>query len=188
MLIVISGPSGVGKGTLINYILSQHPRMALSTSATTRPPRDGEMHGTHYYFFSDAAFDDRIASNAFLEWCHVHTARYGTLKDDVISKQAEAPAVIIEIDVQGAQKIRQHHDIPQHHIFVAPPSMDVLAHRLKTRNTEDPQTIQKRLKEAQKELDQKKPYDTIIVNNELTQCCHELNNVILGILTKGVTQ
>ena len=188
MLIIISGPSGVGKGTLIDDILTRHPNIPLSTSATTRDARPGEQDGLDYYFLTNKQFDDHVDNNDFLEWCNVHTNRYGTLKQDVITKLKNSPAVIVEIDVQGAAKIRQHQDVEQFHIFIAPPSIDVLEDRLRQRNTESNDRIEKRLKVALNEMAEKDLYDKIIVNNKLTQSSIELNNVILSILTKGVTQ
>ena len=119
-----------------------------------------------------------------LEWCNVHSDRYGTLKSDVANKLKNVPAVIIEIDVQGASKIRQHHQFDQHHIFIAPPSLQILEDRLRKRNTENDDIIKKRLAQAKLELLEKN-YDTVITNNELTQSCNELNNVILRILAKS---
>ena len=188
MLIVISGPSGVGKGTIINYILKQNPNLATSISATTRQPRPNEIDGTDYYFFNNTRFDRAIKNHEFLEWCNVHLDRYGTLKQDIITKLKTAPAIIIEIDVQGAKKIREQQEFAQHHIFIAPPSLAILEERLKIRNTENDDVIQKRIAQAKLELIEKENYDTIIVNNELTQSCNELNNVILSLLTEGVTQ
>ncbi|MEK9727218.1 MAG: guanylate kinase, partial [Candidatus Margulisiibacteriota bacterium] len=188
MLIVISGPSGVGKGTIINQLLQDHNFLTLSVSATTRQPRPNETHGEDYYFFNHDEFDRLIQKYAFLDWCTVHTNRYGTLKDDVSKKLINARAVIIEIDVQGAKKIRQHGDFKQHHIFIAPPSLGILKKRLTARNTESEPIIAQRLAQAENELNEKDNYDTIIVNNELTQTHIELNNVILSLLTEGVTQ
>ena len=188
MLFIISGPSGVGKGTLIKVYLKKSRHCVLSTSATTRMPRIGEVNGNDYYFKSNSEFDTHIKNNDFLEWCTVHTNRYGTLKSDIKKKLTSSPAVIVEIDVQGAKKIKQHTDFPQHHIFIAPPSLDVLEQRLRTRNTEDEANLMKRLKQANQELLEQSNYDSIIVNNELTQSTIELDNVVLSILTKGVTQ
>jgi len=188
MLIIISGPSGVGKGTLIKDIQAKHPTIPFSTSATTRPPRPGEINNQDYYFLTNEEFDYNIEQGNFLEWCNVHTNRYGTLKQDILNKLKTSPAVLVEIDVQGAKKIREHNDIAQHHIFIAPPSIQILESRLRTRNTESDERILKRLQVAISELEQKHLYDTVIINNELTQSCNELNNVILSILTKGVTQ
>jgi guanylate kinase len=184
MIFVISGPSGVGKGTLIQAILHQHPCLCMAVSATTRQPRIGERDGVEYHFLSQTKFDEHIQNRQFLEWCNVHGNRYGTLKPEVIKKLSTYRAIIVEIDVQGAEKIRKNNDFPQFHIFIAPPSEEVLEARLKSRNTENDDVIQQRLLEAKRELLKKDHYDKIIVNNELTQSIDELNNVILRILTK----
>ena len=184
MIFVISGPSGVGKGTLIQAILNQHPSLCLAVSATTRQPRIGEKDGIEYYFLSQKKFNEHVQNDQFLEWCNVHGNCYGTLKPEVTKKLSTHQAIIIEIDVQGAEKIRMNNNFPQFHIFIAPPSEQILEARLKSRNTENEQVIQQRLLEAKRELLKKDHYDKIIVNNELTQSIDELNNVILSILTK----
>ena len=184
MIFVISGPSGVGKGTLIQAILHQHPFLCMAVSATTRQPRTGEKDGIEYYFLSQDKFNEYVQNDQFLEWCNVHGNCYGTLKPEVTKKLSTHRAIIIEIDVQGAEKIRTNNDFPQFHIFIAPPSEQILEARLKSRNTENEEVIQQRLLEAKRELLKKDHYDKIIVNNELTQSINELNNVILSILTK----
>ncbi len=186
MIFVISGPSGVGKGTIIQQLLTENSDYSLAVSATTRPPRAGEIHGTDYYFLSDSEFDAYIETNEFLEWCQVHTHRYGTLKREILSNANKV--TIIEIDVQGAEKIRSHQDIRQRHIFIIPPSLDVLESRLRKRNTETDAEIAKRIKEATNELEKKSNYDHIIINNELTQSVFELNNILLKELTEGVIE
>ena len=186
MLIIISGPSGVGKGTLISYVLSKQPTVCLSVSATTRPPRMGEVDGETYHFLSDNVFDQYVKDNAFLEWCAVHTARYGTLKQEVQTKQTTYDAVIVEVDVQGAKKIRDAYEGHQHHIFIRPPSLQTLEHRLKGRNTDDDSTIQRRLMVSKSEIEHQSDYDTIITNNELTQSCLDINNVVMRLCRQGV--
>ncbi len=184
MLFIISGPSGVGKGTLIQDLLALNAALCWAVSATTRSPRPGEIDGKDYYFLTEESFDQHISNHNFLEWCEVHGNRYGTLKSEILSKQSKFKGVIVEIDVQGAQKIRQHLDYQQYHIFIAPPSEAILEERLRARNTENSETIDHRLKESKKELASKQNYDKIIVNNKLTQSLDELNNVILSLLTK----
>jgi guanylate kinase len=186
MLFVISGPSGVGKGTLISTVLHKNSMLCLSVSATTRPPRSNEIHGQDYYFLSENEFDNHVTSDNFLEWCHVHHHRYGTLKSDVSQKLMTFRAIIIEIDVQGAQKIKRNSAQPQCHIFIDAPSEAVLEQRLRHRNTENNDAIIRRLNQSKQERLFKKNYDIVIVNNELTQSINELNNVILKRLTKGV--
>ena len=187
MLFVISGPSGVGKGTLIDRLICDNPHLSLAVSATTRAPRNGEVHGESYYFLSKAAFQQHIDANHFLEWCNVHQHQYGTLKSEIEQKLQRHAAVLIEIDVQGAKKIKQQTDTPQYHIFIAPPSIDALKNRLQKRNTENDDVIMKRLNIAEIECKEQHNYDEVIVNNELTQSLNELNNVIQRTLTKGVT-
>ena len=116
MLFIISGPSGVGKGTIINQILIDNPTLGLGISATTRAPRSGEIPGESYHFLSESEFNHHIDSNNFLEWCTVHNNKYGTLSTEVSEKLTQFDGLIIEIDVQGAQKLKQH-PFPQHHIF-----------------------------------------------------------------------
>ena len=186
MLIIISGPSGVGKGTLIRYVLSRQPTVCLSVSATTRPPRTEDVDGKTYHFLSDDAFDQYVNDDAFLEWCTVHTARYGTLRHDVQTKQTTFDAVIVEVDVQGAKKIRASYEGNQHHIFIRPPSLQTLEDRLKGRNTDDDSTIQRRLMVSKREIDHQSDYDTIITNNELTQSCIDINNIVMRLCRQGV--
>ena len=188
MLIVISGPSGVGKGTLITHLLQNTPELSLSVSATTRAPRAGEIHGKDYFFLGNDDFDNAIKNGDFIEWCAVHQHRYGTLRQQVAHKLNLSKGVVVEIDVQGAKKIKAAYDDNQFHIFIAPPSIEILTQRLQTRNTEPSSIIEKRIKEAEKELEEKESYDLVIVNNELTQTHIELNNVILSLLTEGVIE
>ena len=188
MIFVISGPSGVGKGTIIRKLLEENPNYTLAISATTRPPRTGEIHGSDYFFLSETEFDLSIKNNEFLEWCQVHTSRYGTLKKEIETLSSNSLAIIIEIDVQGAEKIRQHQDINQRHIFLVPPSIEILENRLRKRNTESDTEIKKRITEAKNELSKQNHYQHVIVNNELTQSVFELNNIILKELAEGVIE
>lgn len=167
-VIIISGPSGVGKGTLIAALKEQFSTFHLAVSATTRPPREGEIDGVSYYFLSEEAFQKHIDNNDFLEWCPVHSHKYGTLKKEVFNYTDLGQNVILEIDVQGAQKIKQC--LPEIlTVFIAPPSLDVLEERLKKRNTDTEDSIKKRLYNANKELSLASWYDTVIVNTTLSQ-------------------
>jgi guanylate kinase len=176
-IFVISGPSGVGKGTIISQLLEAIPHLALSVSATTRLPRVGEVDGVHYHFMTDAQFEDAIAQNRFAEWCCVHGCKYGTLKADVDSRIHTGQHILVEIDVQGAQKLKKWY--PQlTSIFIAPPSEAELLRRLAMRKTETEEKIQKRLVQARYELSQKEFYDYIFVNDELTQCVQDVVRLI----------
>ena len=188
MIFVISGPSGVGKGTIIQKLIQENPSYSLAVSATTRPPRNGEVHGTDYFFLTNNEFDTSIKNDEFLEWCQVHTNRYGTLKKEVNNLLSHSDAIIIEIDVQGAEKIRKHKDINQRHIFLVPPSIKILEERLRKRDTESEYEIIKRINEAKNELTKQNDYQHVIVNNELTQSVFELNNIILKELAEGVIE
>ena len=184
MLFVISGPSGVGKGTVINQLLSNHKNLGLVVSATTRSPRENEVDGLNYYFMSDSQFNNHIKSNHFLEWCNVHGNKYGTLESEISKKSTCFDALIIEIDVQGAKKLRRH-SVAQHHIFLAPPSIAILEDRLSQRGTEKNDALANRLKNANDEINQQHLFDTGVGNKELTQTISQLDNVILTIMAKG---
>ena len=163
MLIVISGPSGAGKGTICGMLLKEDPAMRFSVSVTTRPPREGEIHGTHYFFISEAQYDELLAQDAFLEHATVHGHRYGTLKSQVDEIINEGFNVVLDIDPQGAREVmRQRPDCVS--IFILPPSYAELKHRLRTRNTDDPKEIERRLFNARGEIDQLHMYQYAVVN------------------------
>lgn len=163
---VISGPSGAGKGTLVARIIQALPDAWVSVSATTRSPRPGERDGVHYFFLDDAHFDDMLASDGFLEWAHVHQGRYGTPRASVLEHIASGEQVILEIDVQGAFQVKKAY--PEAHlVFIAPPSLEVLEQRLRSRNTETEEVIEKRMQTARGELELKSQYDVVFINDDL---------------------
>ena len=175
-IIVLSGPSGVGKGSVIAPVLAQFPTIHLALSATTRPQRTGEFDGTHYDFKTDAEFDQLIQDSCFLEWCHVHNHRYGTLKDTVNTTIQTGHHSLIEIDTQGFKKIRQH--CTPISIFIAPPSLAVLAERLTNRQTESPHDIDSRLAVAKVELESQADYTYTIVNLDLAEAQSQLIKIL----------
>ncbi len=175
-VIVLSGPSGAGKGSVITPVIAQFPTIHLALSATTRPQRPGESEGVHYFFKTNEAFDQLIQDSAFLEWCHVHKHRYGTLKATVQSTIQTGQHSLIEIDTQGFKKIRNHCDPLS--VFIAPPSLDVLAERLIKRQTESPQDIQSRLDAAKVELESQGEYTYTIINNNLAEAQNELTQIL----------
>jgi guanylate kinase len=173
-LTVIAGPTAVGKGTVVRYLLEQHPEILLSVSATTRKPRVGEIHGDHYFFVSNQEFDEMIANNELLEYAVVHqTNRYGTPRKPVEDALQAGKQMILEIDIQGAQQVKQA--MPEANlIFIAPPSLEELNRRLIGRGTETTEEIAIRLQTAKVELDSQSLFDHVVINDEVAQCAAEV--------------
>ena len=172
-LYVVSGPSGVGKGTLVSQVLPRLPRCVLSISATTRAPRPGEVDGVSYHFKSDEEFDRLIADDGLLEWATFSGHRYGTPKQAVLDELENGHDVLLEIDVQGALAVRIA--FPEAVlIFIAPPSVEELARRLRGRGTESEAAIENRLATAALELSHQMDYDAVFVNDDLARCADEL--------------
>lgn len=171
-LFVISGPSGVGKGTLVSR-LAQEPGIWVSVSATTRKPRPGEEDGREYFFMSREAFLAKAAANGFIEWAEYSGNCYGTPKDTVQEHLDAGQDVILEIEVQGALQIKEK--LPEARlVFVLPPSLEVLEERLRGRGTETEEVIQRRLATARLELDEKMKYDYTLVNDDVDRAFTEL--------------
>lgn len=164
-VVVISGPTAVGKGTVVAALKRARPRIVVSRSATTRPPRPGERDGVEYDFVSDEQFDALIASGGLLEWATVHNShRYGTPRGMVEEAVARGCTVILEIDLQGARQVRTSY--PQaEHIFLAPPSWEELVHRLVGRGTETPEQQERRLRTARTELASADEFEAVVVND-----------------------
>ena len=171
---VISGPAGVGKGTLVARLKELHPDIVVSVSATTRSPRPDEVNGQSYYFVDDAEFDRLIASGELLEWAEVHgAARYGTPRAPVLAAVDSGRTVILEIDLQGAEQVR--YTMPQaRRIFIAPPSWEELVRRLKSRGTETPAQQQRRLETARHELASAPEFDFVVVNGQVDTAVRDL--------------
>lgn len=172
-LFVISGPSGAGKGTLVAQLMSRMDDAWLSVSATTRTPRPGEIDGVTYFFKTRDEFESMIEANELLEWAEYSGNYYGTPLASIREAMAAGKQVILEIEVQGAAQVKEK--LPEAHlIFIEPPSMEELAHRLRTRGTEDEKTIERRLEAAHMELSRKQEYDVTLVNDNLEQATDEL--------------
>lgn len=183
-LFVVSGPSGVGKGTLVAEVRKRLSHVGLTVSATTRAPRPGEVEGSSYYFMNDEQFGLRIDAGEFLEWAWVHGHRYGTLKAEVERLIARDESVILEIDVQGGINVRQVYPDAVL-IFVDAPSASVLEKRLRGRATEDEASVKLRLADARRELELAKDYDVRIVNDNLDRATDEMARVIQMYETEG---
>ncbi|MER5640438.1 guanylate kinase [Kitasatospora sp. NPDC002227] len=179
-LTVLSGPSGVGKSTVVAHMRQQHPEAWLSVSATTRHPRPGEQHGVHYYFVDNDEFDKLIANGELLEWAVFAGNRYGTPRQAVLEKLENGSPVLLEIDLQGARQVRE--SMPEAQlVFLAPPSWEELVRRLTGRGTEPQDVIDRRLEAAKVELAAESEFDTTLVNHSVEQVTHELL-ALLGVV------
>jgi len=172
-LFVITGPSGVGKGTLIRELLARVPDLALSVSATTRPPRPGERDGVDYHFLSEEEFSRRLAQGEFMEHASYSGYQYGTLVSEVQPRLELGTSVVLEIEVQGARQVRTR--MPDAVlVFVAPPEPAALRQRLEGRGTDSPDQIEGRLKVAEEELQAQSEFRHVIVNDQLERAAAEL--------------
>jgi guanylate kinase len=174
---VITGPSGVGKGTLIKRLLERVPELALSVSATTRSPREGEDDGVDYHFLTEEEFQDRIEAKDFLEFATYSGNHYGTLNSELQRCLDEGRSVVLEIEVQGATQVRAAKG-ESVQIFIAPPDESVLRERLRGRGTDSPEAIDRRLKTAEQELAQQEDFNHLIVNDDLDQAAAELESIV----------
>ncbi len=179
MLLVVSGPSGTGKGTLCERLLRSDPSITFSVSVTTRRPREGEIDGVHYRFVSEEQFDQMLGQNAFLEHATVHGHRYGTPRAQVEEAIEAGQNTLLDIDPQGALSVMSAKPDTVS-IFILPPSYSALRQRLRTRNTDDPEEILKRLSNAYGEVKLLKHYSYAIVNDQLDQAFALLSAIILA--------
>jgi len=176
VVFVITGPSGVGKGTLIRTLLERVPQLQLAVSATTRSPRPGEEDGVHYHFLTEAEFDKRVLAGEFLEHADYSGRRYGTLTSE-LSK----PDVVLEIEVQGARQVARV--MPEAvRIFIAPPTEEALRTRLVGRGHDDPEQVEQRLEVAKAELAAQDEFAHVVHNDRLDDAADELERVVRGAL------
>jgi guanylate kinase len=178
---VITGPSGVGKGTLIRGLLERIPELELSVSATTRAPRPGEQEGVDYHFLTDEQFDRRLAAGDFVEHASYSGHRYGTLRSELERRLGEGVPVVLEIEIQGARQVREA--LPDAEaVFIAPPSREALRARLVGRGTDAPEDVDKRLRTAETELEAQPEFGHVVVNDRLEQATQELLQIVGGAL------
>lgn len=177
MLLVVSGPSGAGKGTICDALRCYFPHMDYSVSMTTRTPREGEKDGVNYFFTDNDSFEKLLEKDAFLEYAKVYDHYYGTPKDYVFNRMDEGHHVMLEIDIQGAMQIKKAYPDAVC-IYVVPPSLEILSRRLRNRRTDSDEVIQKRLDKARTELDWIDKYDYLIVNDDLETAVSKAKAVI----------
>jgi guanylate kinase len=179
LLIVVSGPSGAGKGTICKAILEQHPHIQLSVSVTTRPPREGEVDGINYFFKSEEEFLAMVENGEFLEYAKVFDSYYGTPKKYVKDKLLLGQDVILEIDIQGALKVKDKFEEGVF-IFIVPPSMKELKRRIVNRGTESQESIVKRFQSAYQELNFISRYNYVVVNDTIEEATRKIEAIIIA--------
>jgi guanylate kinase len=174
---VITGPSGVGKGTLIRGLLERVPELELSVSATTRAPRPGERGGTDYHFMDPEEFDRRVDNREFVEHASYSGSRYGTLRSELERRLRNGIPVVLEIEVQGARQVREA--MPEAlAVFIAPPSREALRARLVGRGTDTPEQIERRMETAERELEAQPEFARVVINDRLEQATAELEQIV----------
>jgi guanylate kinase len=178
---VITGPSGVGKGTLIRALLERLPELELATSATTRRARAGETQGVDYWFLSDEEFDRRVAEGDFVEWAEYSGRRYGTLRSELERRTDAGIPVVLEIEVQGARQVRE--TMPEaEQIFITPPSQEALRVRLVGRGTDPSEEVERRLRVAEEEMAAQDEFAHVVVNDRLEDAVDRLEQIVRSSL------
>jgi guanylate kinase len=176
---VITGPSGVGKGTLIRGLMERMGALELSVSATTRAPRAGELDGRDYHFLTREEFDRRVSAGDFVEHADYAGRSYGTLRSELEARVSAGVPVVLEIEVQGARQVRAA--LPEAvQVFIAPPSLAHLRERLEKRGTDDPEEVERRLRVAEAELAAQPEFAHVVVNDELEDALEELTGIVAG--------
>ncbi len=176
-LFVVAAPSGAGKSSLVKALMELDSQVRASVSHTTRPPRGQEKHGREYYFVSDAEFDAMVASDAFVEWAHVHGRRYGTSKKAIEERIAQGNDVVLEIDYQGALQVKQAFANAVL-IFILPPSWEELRSRLERRGEDSAEVIELRLKNAAEEMAQVHKFDFVIINELFERALFDMKAIV----------
>lgn len=183
-LFILSGPSGVGKGTLRGLLFKRVPGLSYSISCTTRKPREGEIDGVQYRFLDESAFESYITAGKFLEWARVHGHLYGTLRSDVEKELEKGRHVVLEIDVQGAIQVKEQ--LPDSvMVFLVPPNLEELEKRLSGRGTEKSETMKTRLRNAKEEIALSARYDYVVVNDRIDRASGELTEIFKSEIRKS---
>jgi len=178
-LFIISAPSGAGKTTILREVLTL-PGIDFSVSHTTRAPRPGEVNGRDYFFVTVDEFDALREQNAFLEWAEVHGNRYGTSRDAVQERLDRGHDVVLDIDVQGAAQLREKKYVAASYIFIAPPSLAELRRRLSGRGTEKEETVNLRIANARREMEQMPSYDFVVINDDLQEAVESVRAIVIA--------
>ncbi len=178
LMLILSSPSGAGKTTISRMLLAADEEIRLSVSATTRPPRPGEEHGTHYQFVSDDEFDQMVEEDEFYEWAHVFGHRYGTPKGAIRAGLKEGEDFLFDIDWQGTQQLYQKDQQDVVRVFILPPSLDELHRRLKARATDSDQVIEGRMERARAEISHWDGYDYVVVNDDVKVCFEKVREIL----------
>ena len=187
LMVIISGPSGAGKGTVVKALLDVNEKIKLSISATTREPRENEQHGQHYFFLEKSTFEDLIEKDGVLEYAKYCDNYYGTPKQYVLDNMEAGNDVILEIEIQGRNQVVKKYP-KAISIFVVTKNFKVLEDRLVGRGTEDEKTIEKRLNRAKEEMEIASSYDYIVVNDELQDCVNDILSIISAEKNKSTNR
>jgi guanylate kinase len=185
-LIMIAAPSGCGKTTIAKAILTNHPDMLFSVSATTRPKRTSEVEGKDHFFLTKEKFNECLHNGDLAEWEEIYGNYYGTLKREINRALEQGRTMLFDIDVKGALSIRKHFPNESILIFIKPPSVEVLKNRLEGRKTEDPETLRRRLDRVPMELEQGQQFDFQVVNDDLQKAIDEVDEIVQTNMKKPI--
>lgn len=182
-MLIFTAPSGAGKTTIVRHLLKTFDNLSFSVSATTRPPREGEVDGKDYYFLTLRKFNNRIKKDAFAEWEEVYPGKfYGTLKKEIEKKWRKKKDIVFDIEVKGATNLKKLYGDRALAVFIKPPSLDALISRLEKRDTENKKTLAERIARAKEELTYENNFDTVLINDDLTTALQEAEAIVRDFL------